>query len=120
MLVLTPSEKLASYFNLLLSFSNPTDVTSDIFFFFQIFYKDHNLDKIKWKLLIHDYTQQQNNGNDCGLFCCINAYCFIDNKNILLKDSETLAARLWIARRCLEVHITESFKKKLIFLMRTN
>ena len=81
------------------------------FFFFQIFYKYHNLDKIKWKLLIHDYTQQQNNGNDCGLFCCINAYCFIDNKNILLKDSETLAARLWIARRCLEVHFTESFKK---------
>ena len=32
LLVLTPSEKLALYFDLLLSFSNPTDVTSNIFF----------------------------------------------------------------------------------------
>ena len=106
LLVLTPSEKLALYFDSLLSFSNPTDVTKDIFFFFQIFCKYHNLDEIKWKLLIHDYTQQQNNDKDCGVLCCINAYCFIFNK-----DWETLAARLWIAKRCLEVQVTESLKK---------
>ena len=82
-----------------------------MFFFFQIFCKYHNLDEIKWKLLIHDYTQQQNNDKDCGLFYCINAYCFIFNKDILLKDSETSAARPWIAKRCLEVQVTESFKK---------
>ena len=29
----------------------------------------------------------------------------------MLKDSKTLAARLWIARRCLEVEVGESFKK---------
>ena len=81
------------------------------FFFFQIFCKYHNLDEIKWKLLIYDYTQQQNNDKDCGVFCCINAYCFIFNKDILLKDSETLAARMWIAKKCLEVQVTESFRK---------
>ena len=32
LLVLTPSEKLALYFESFLSFSNPTDVTRDIFF----------------------------------------------------------------------------------------
>ena len=64
-----------------------------------------------WKLLLRDSTQQQNNDKDCSVFCCINAYCFIYNKDILLKDSETLATRLWIARRCLEVQVTESFKK---------
>ena len=90
-----------------------------MFFFFQIFCKYHNLDEIKWKLLIHDYTQQQNNDKDCGVLCCINAYCFIYSKDILLKDSETLAARLWIARRCLKVQVAEGFKK-LMFLMRTN
>ena len=82
-----------------------------IFFFSQIFCKYHNLDEIKWKLLIHDYTQQQNNDKDCGVFCFINAYCFIFNKDILLKDSETLAARMWIAKKCLELQVTESFKK---------
>ena len=79
--------------------------------FFQIFCKYRNLDEIKWKLLIHDYTQQQNNDKDCGVFCCINAYCLIYNKDILLKNSLTLAATLWVARRCLEVQVTESFKK---------
>ena len=61
--------------------------------------------------MIHDHIQQQNNDKDCGVFCCINAYCFIYSKDILLKDSETLAARLWIGRRCLEVEVAESFKK---------
>ena len=110
LLVLTPSEKLALYFDPFLSFSNLTDATRDIFFFFQIFCKYHNLDEVKWKLLIHDYTQQQNNDKDCGVFCCINAYCFIYNKDILLKDSEALPASLWIERRCLEVEVAESFK----------
>ena len=73
-----------------------------IFLFFQIFCKYHNLDERK--LLIPDYTQQQNN-------VCINAYCFIFNKDVLLKDSESLAARLWITRMCLEVQITKAFKK---------
>ena len=90
-----------------------------MFFFFQISCKYHNLDEIKWKLLIHDHTQQENNDKDCGVFCCINTYCFIYSKDILLKDSETLAARLWLAGRCLKVQVAEGFKK-LMFLMRTN
>ena len=37
LLVLTPSEKLALYFDSLLSFSNQTDATKDIFFSFKYF-----------------------------------------------------------------------------------
>ena len=96
-----------------------SDVTRDVFFFFQIFCKCHNLDGIKCRLLIHDYAQQQNNDKDYGLFCCINANCFICSKDILLKYSETLAGRIWIARRCSEVQVAESFKKSM-FLIRTN
>ena len=60
-------------------------------------------------MLIHDCTQQQNNDKHSSVSCCINVLFY--NKNILLKDSETFAAKLWIARRCLKVQVTESLKK---------
>ena len=62
-------------------------------------------------LLTHDYTQQQNNDKDCGVFCCVNAYTFIYNKDILLKKFGNLANQDVNCKEMLKVKVTEILKK---------
>ena len=59
----------------------------------------HKVQQIHWDYVICDETYHQKNDKDCSMFCCLNAYYFL-NDYFYYEEEDSIAVRYWIAYKC--------------------
>ena len=87
------------YFDSLPTLSNFANQLNLITSFFNFYCVCHKVQQIHWDYVICDETYQQKNDKDCGMFCCLNAYHFL-NGYVYYEEEDSLAVRCWIAYQC--------------------
>ena len=73
------------------------------------------MQQIIWDHLLCDEVYQQKTDKDCGMFCCLNAYFFLNGYS-RYQDEDSLAVRYWIPYQCNRFHFEfQRMKEKLEF-----
>ena len=105
-----PQIKTMLYFDSLHKFAEPKELFSLITTFINFYCLTRRIQQINWNYLLCD---QQKTDKDCGMFCCLNAYFFLNGYSPY-KDEDSLAVRYWIAYQCNRFHFEfQKMKEKI-------
>ena len=75
----------------------------------------HRIQQINWDYLFCNKVYLQKTDKDCGMFCCLNAYFFLNGYS-RYQDEDSLAVRYWIAYKCNRFHFEfQKMKEKTEF-----
>ena len=78
LMIVTPQIKTMLYFDSLHKFAEPKELLSLITSFMNFYCLTHRVQQINWDYLFFDEVYQQKADKDCGMFCCLNAYYFLN------------------------------------------
>ena len=110
-----PQIKTMLYFDSLHKFAEPKELFSFITLFMNFYCFTYRIQQINWDYLFCDEMYQQKTDKDCGMFCCLNAYYFL-NGNSRYQDEDSLAVRYWVAYQCNRFHFEfQRMKEKIEF-----
>ena len=110
-----PQIKTMLYFHSLHKFAEPKELFSFITSFMNFYCLTHRIQQINCDYLFCDEVYQQKSDKDCGMFCCLNAYFFL-NSYSRYQDEDSLAVRYWMACQCNRFHFEfQRMKEKIEF-----
>ena len=99
LVIAMPQTSTSLYFDSLLTPSNLTNQLNLITSFFNFYCVVHKVQQIHWDYVICDEAYQQKNDKDWDMFCCLNAYNFL-NAYVYYEEEDSLTVRCWIAYQC--------------------
>ena len=70
--------KTMLYFNSIHKFTEPKELFNLITFFMNFYYLNHKIYQFNWDYLYCDEVYQQKTSKGRGIFCCLNAYYFVN------------------------------------------
>ena len=115
LMIVMPQIKTMPYFDSLHKFAEPKELFSLITSFMNFYCSINMIQQINWDYLFCDEVYQQKTDKDCGMFCCLNAYFFLNGYS-RFQDKDSLAVRYWIAYQCNRFHFEfQRMKEKLEF-----
>ena len=113
LVIIMPQTSALLYFDSVLTPSNFTNQLNLITSFFNFYCVVYKVQQIHWDYVICGEAYQQKNDKDCGMFCCLNAYYFL-NGYVYYEEEDSLAVRYWIAYQYTKFNFTFARIAKVI------
>ena len=107
------------YYDSLHKFAEPKKLSSLIILFMNVSCLTHRIQQINWNYLFCEEVYQQETDKDCGMFCCLNAYYFLNGCS-RYQAEDSLAVRYWMAYQCSRFHFEFQRIKEKQNLMKMN
>ena len=115
LIIVMPQIKSMLYFDSLYKFAEPKKLFSLITSFMNFYCLTHRIRQISWYCLFYDEVYQQKTDKYYGMFCCLNAYYFL-NGYPRHQDKDSIAVRYWMAYQCNRFHFEfQRMKEKIVF-----
>ena len=103
LMIVMPQIKTMLYYDSLHKFAESKKLSSLIILFMNVSCLTHRIQQINWNYLFCEEVYQQETDKDCGMFCCLNAYYFLNGCS-RYQAEDSLAVRYWMAYQCSRFH----------------